>query len=475
MKVPASILILLFFSKSSDSLILGQSGSAFTRSICPKPLSKIGCTTRGDMLMYDDPGSSSQEPTESGSNSGQVWSALASTERWITDTTSGENSPFARKEVSYVCETSESTEEIVGTIFRRLKDMREIGDSHGKNEDERRAALGSKYKPVTHRETLMMVMTANQECISEFSIFEKIVHTINMARRNARELVIDPSQNDKENSDILRWITSVSLGHLHPNYGEEDMKKVIAEAKEQKKSDENEIIIPEMEVYRIKRLLARRSPYPSLVLEVKCTPLPPMDESTAPPMVARQANVPLDEENEVTRNDIKKLEALFGKAATFEDEEVDEKRLQPEHPDAFWNDLGETDGIDQITFETPIDQGQRWIANNDHAYNIESSSFIHTDLRHVDAAHEFVFSSIAADRRTVVSNTRKQTYLLMPNFVSSSATSFEKFLNEVKKIMATIPGISDGLDITIFHRESIEKEKRSPIPIFALQWNGKPS
>jgi len=93
----------------------------------------------------------------------------------------------------------------------------------------------------------------------------------------------------------------------------------------------------------------------------------------------------------------------------------------------------------------------------------------------VDAAHEFVFSSIAADRRTVVSNTRKQTYLLMPNFVSSSATSFEKFLNEVKKIMVTIPGISDGLDITIFHRESIEKEKRSPIPIFALQWNGKPS
>ena len=57
----------------------------------------------------------------------------------------------------------------------------------------------------------------------------------------------------------------------------------------------------------------------------------------------------------------------------------------------------------------------------------------------------------------------------MPNSVSSSATSFEKFLGEVKKLMATIPGIYNGLDITIFHRESIVKDKHSPILIFALQ------
>ena len=119
-------------------------------------------------------------------------------------------------------------------------------------------------------------------------------------------------------------------------------------------------------------------------------------------------------------------------------------------------------------FETPIDQGQRLIAKNDHAYDIESSLFIHTDLRHMDAAHEFIFSSITSNWITVVSNTKK-TNLLMPNSVSSSATSFEKFLGEVKKLMATIPGIYNGLDITIFHRESIVKEKRSHIPIFALQ------
>ena len=76
------------------------------------------------MLMYE-PGS---DPPNQGESSG-VWSALANTEKWITQTLANSNraaapgqptgsNPYARKEVSYVCETADDPTMAIAGIFR---------------------------------------------------------------------------------------------------------------------------------------------------------------------------------------------------------------------------------------------------------------------------------------------------------------------------------------------------------------------
>ena len=48
-----------------------------------------------------------------------------------------QNNPYARKEVSYVCETGDELIVVVGGIFRRVREARELGESHGKSADLR--------------------------------------------------------------------------------------------------------------------------------------------------------------------------------------------------------------------------------------------------------------------------------------------------------------------------------------------------
>jgi hypothetical protein len=105
-------------------------------------------------------------------NNFNAWSVLANTERWIVDTLDRSNSaeaarrlhnaetiekqqqqknklhfadekvvpppppkdnPYARKEISYVCETQPDLLSVVGGIFRRVREARELGESHGRN------------------------------------------------------------------------------------------------------------------------------------------------------------------------------------------------------------------------------------------------------------------------------------------------------------------------------------------------------
>jgi hypothetical protein len=101
------------------------------------------------------------KPTSDDEN---VWTVLANTERWISDTLDKSNksareakkmhfaddntpdpikasekedgkmdNPYARKEVSYICETSGEACGVVGGIFRRVKEARELGEQHGKD------------------------------------------------------------------------------------------------------------------------------------------------------------------------------------------------------------------------------------------------------------------------------------------------------------------------------------------------------
>ena len=153
-------------------------------------------TTQSTTQLFYQPGNkdgngnnSDKNPESDASN---VWTVLANTERWISDTLDKSNraanernaklrkkeeeierksklhfadekqsppssaadnnkkdgdekitnlkpkdNPYARKEVSYVCETGDELSVVVGGIFRRIREGRELGESHGRSAELR--------------------------------------------------------------------------------------------------------------------------------------------------------------------------------------------------------------------------------------------------------------------------------------------------------------------------------------------------
>ena len=47
------------------------------------------------------------------------------------------DNPYVRKEVSYVCEVGTDLPSVVGGIFRRVKEARELGEAHGRDVEAR--------------------------------------------------------------------------------------------------------------------------------------------------------------------------------------------------------------------------------------------------------------------------------------------------------------------------------------------------
>ena len=153
--------------------------------------------------LFYQPGNKSSNNSSSNNNSDKntesdasnVWTVLANTERWISDTLDKSNkaanernaklrkkeeeierksklhfaeekqspaaasdnnnkdgdekitnlkpkdNPYARKEVSYVCETGDELSVVVGGIFRRIREGRELGESHGRSAELRLGEL----------------------------------------------------------------------------------------------------------------------------------------------------------------------------------------------------------------------------------------------------------------------------------------------------------------------------------------------
>ena len=48
-----------------------------------------------------------------------------------------EDNPYARKEVTYVCETGAELAGVVGGVFRRVQEARELGESHDRGVEAR--------------------------------------------------------------------------------------------------------------------------------------------------------------------------------------------------------------------------------------------------------------------------------------------------------------------------------------------------
>ena len=169
------------------------------------------------------------------------WSALVNTERWISDTldrsnqaelsrqqqqrqnqngqtmhfadekeddansSSGKDNPYARKEVSYVCEIGSDLATVVGGIFRHVREARELGERHGRDVESRLASSSSSSdaNPTTMRSTNVVVIPSCNE-LATFQTFDALVQSINQARRAARDFVV--KKKDGEDDGTNEWV-----------------------------------------------------------------------------------------------------------------------------------------------------------------------------------------------------------------------------------------------------------------------------
>lgn len=467
--------------------ISGSSSSSFTsHGYFPRhdATSSVPRSRRDTMRMY--------EPSDplSKHGDGGVWSALANTERWISDTLAeqsvGGSNPYVRKEVSYVCETTEAPVMAVAHVFRRVREARELGESHSKVEEAIVVDRGPDYVPGTLRQTQVVVIPWCEHFTSYYG-FDAAFQAINAARRAARDYVTDVSleklEMDTNGNRIDRdWVVSISLASLHPDFGAKTMAEKVAKLESEEEAGEVDV---NLEEYKKRRVLARQSPYPTLVLEVKALPPPEFDDpmqgssdSSTGPDVPGQSEA--EKAGGASKTDLKKLEALFGLSPA-----TGRASTEEESEDSFYDSIGQVPGIEEVSIENTIVAAQGWITQNDPLYDHKNSIFTVADAMHVDAAYEVVFTNIAAQKEALSSspsseesNVKKDgkeykvsnlSYIMMPHFLSSSATSMEKFLTEMAKILGTVLRSNEVVSIYMFHPEHVLVERRCPVPTIAIQ------
>lgn len=136
--------ISLISAASSAAAFAGL--SSFSRTSTATANHHVATGYRESFVMYEN-----ERDRRGNSNTDNVWSVLANTEKWISETLqssdngSGGN-PYSRKEVNYVCETQQDSPMITANIFKRLREAREMGELHGQSEEDHLAQQGKKTK-----------------------------------------------------------------------------------------------------------------------------------------------------------------------------------------------------------------------------------------------------------------------------------------------------------------------------------------
>ena len=132
-------------------------------------------------------------------------------------------------------------------------------------------------------------------------------------------------------------------------------------------------------------------------------------------------------------------------------------------------------GKKQIISQTPFQQAQNWVVHNDPAFHEQTSTFTKSDTRHVDAAYEYVFNNIAmlsAEDSTALDKPKRgqKSYVVLPNFVPTSATSFDRFAGQVSNIIRAMPNMAEKVMLSTFHPEHVVGNTQSPAPIIVITW-----
>ena len=128
-------------------------------------------------------------------------------------------------------------------------------------------------------------------------------------------------------------------------------------------------------------------------------------------------------------------------------------------------------GKKQIASQTPLNMAQNWVLNNDPKFNEQTSQFTTSKTRMVDEAYEYVFNTMTMLMAENDSRKGQTSYIVLPKFVPTSATSFDRFAGQISNIIRAIPSMKDKVLISTYHPEHVEKSTQSPVPILVLTWN----
>lgn len=268
---------------------------------------------------------------------------------------------------------------------------------------------------------------------------------------------------------ILLAVLSVSINcaHLHPRFGELTERQRLQEMKDEEDAGEVDV---HLEAYKKKRLQARRSPYPTVCIEVRATPPADFGAAGPPPSMTQEdsAAEQAADSNKVTSEDVHKLEALFGKSAIVPNQE----RTPKEEENAFYDAIAAAGGIEEIApIISPLHQAQKWISQYCESFDIKTSTFTDTSCHEVDEGYEFAFNNIAMQVASPVMASTQ--YLVYSEFMSSSATSFEKFAREVATLLDFMPSLKGKVSISMLHPEHIDPNFRCLVPVLVMHWKNE--
>lgn len=124
-----------------------------------------------------------------------------------------------------------------------------------------------------------------------------------------------------------------------------------------------------------------------------------------------------------------------------------------------------------------MDDIKEWVQKNDPLFEKELASFTSSKVKDSDAAFEYVFLNLSLHkyRKRKPSDdfdfkAGPRSYLVVSNFLSYSATSFERFTKDIQNILSSVDGLNERVSVDSMHPENIEDRKRSPHPVIILQW-----
>jgi len=416
----------------------------------------------GDNQSQSSESQSAQQKLKTG-----FWNALEHTETWMSNIlkNSTKENPIARNEVSYECEMNEGTLACIAGIFRRYKEAREMGTRYERL--QKQMAYENRYYDVEPMRRTQVVILPFCDFFDQFASCDRITRAITNARVIAQHLITDLAVEnlEKESAGFKRdqdWDINVSGATLHPDYT--TPQELVDQMKNS--GDDNDNNKDKEKLIQEQKNRARQSPYPTLIIEVKASPQPAVKDTRF--------------EGEDTMVDIIfKLEAIYAKSAALH------KKFETNTEDIFYHAIGMLNGIEEILPSNMIEVVENWVVENDRRYDADLSTFASANLKHADSAYEFVFANLALhkfipdddddddggggeENKTYTAGLR--SYLIMPKFVSTSATSFEKFAGGVNEIVRSIDGLKNRIIVSMMHPEHVDADKRSPAPILVLQW-----
>jgi hypothetical protein len=277
-----------------------------------------------------------------------------------------------------------------------------------------------------------MVIPSVPECSDSFAVFDALLQAINQARRAARDWRTAPSL------DHDRWSVVLHCAHLHPSFGEgsdDDAAEEEATETDQK--------------YQRQRLAARRSPYPTLVLEVRAAPTPEPWQPAPPTSSSRAADATSDMHRQ--------LEALLGRSAHLKEESTRD----------FWDALGHS--LPEVTTQTPLQRAQDWVAAT---WQLDAATVTTSDAQAMDEAYAFLFTNIAMFLQAppATSSSSPSYFLVLPQLFPTSATSLERFVEHVDGILGAFGAAVPAVTLTCYHPEHVRPEQRAPTPVIGLAY-----